>query len=117
MDHFELMFYPKTMAVVGASNALDKWGAGIFTRVLHAPTLKKVYPVNRTADVVQGEKAYPTVKDLPEVVDFVVIAIPFPDVPQVMRDCVEKGVKSALIITAGLGETGEEGAALERVPA
>jgi len=114
MNHFELMFNPETMAVVGASNALDKWGAGIFTRVLHAPTLKKVYPVNRTAAEVQGEKAYPTVKDLPEVVDFVVIAIPFPDVPQIVRDCVEKGVKSALIITAGLGETGEEGAALER---
>ena len=114
MYHFDRMFYPETMAVVGASNALEKWGAGIFTRVLQAPTLKRIYPVNRTTPEVQGVKAYPSVKDLPEAVDFVVIAIPFPDVPQVVRDCVEKGIRAALIITAGLGEAGPEGAAIEK---
>jgi len=114
MNHFDLMFNPETVAVVGASNALDKWGAGIFTRILQAPTIKRLYPVNKNAVEVQGVKAYPTVKDLPEVVDFVVIAVPFPGVPQVMRDCVEKGIKAALVITAGLGEAGPEGAAIER---
>ena len=114
MEHFELMFDPETVAVVGASNALDKWGAGIFARVLRAPTVKRVYPVNNKVAEVQGVKAYPTVKDLPEVVDFIVIAVPYPGVPQVIRDCVDKGVKAALIITAGLGETGEEGVETER---
>ncbi len=114
MNHFELIFNPETVAVVGASNALDKWGAGIFSRVLTAPTVKKVYPVNKNATEVQGVRAYPTVRDLPETVDFVVIAIPYPDVPEVIRDCVAKGVRAALIITAGLGETGSEGAEMER---
>lgn len=114
MEHFKRIFYPETMAVVGASNAIDKWGAGIFSRVLEAPELKRVYPVNRKSLEVQGVKAYPTVRDLPETVDFVVIAIPFPDVPDVIRDCVAKGVKAGLIITAGLGETGPEGLQMER---
>jgi len=114
MDHFELIFNPETVAVVGASNDLDKWGAGIFERVLTAPRVKRLYPVNKTAAEVQGVKAYPTVRDLPEAVDFVAIVIPFPDVPEVVRDCVARGVKTALIITAGLGETGEKGAEMQR---
>lgn len=113
MDPIELIFHPETVAVVGASNDLSKWGAGIFDRVLNAPSVKRLYPVNKNATVVQGVKAYPSIKDLPEPVDFVAIVIPYPDVPQVVRECVEKGVKTALIITAGLGETGAEGARIE----
>ncbi len=114
MNPFETIFNPESVAVVGASNALDKWGAGIFARVLTAPTIKRLYPVNKTAAEVQGVKAYPTIRDLPEPVDFVAIVIPYPGVPEVIRDCVAVGVKVGLIITAGLGETGEEGAEMER---
>ena len=114
MNHIELLFDPETVAVVGASNVLDKWGAGIFSRVLRSPSVKRAYPVNKTSAEVQGVKAYPSVRDLPEAVDFVAIVIPYPDVPDVVRDCVASGVKVGLIITAGLGETGEEGARLEK---
>ena len=114
MDPIEVMFNPETVAVVGASNDLSKWGAGIFARVLTSPSVKRLYPVNKHQLMVQGVKAYPTLLDLPEPVDFVAIVIPYPDVPQIIRDCVAIGVKTALIITAGLGETGEEGVRLER---
>ena len=114
IDRIGLMFDPETVAVVGASNALDKWGAGIFSRVLKSPSVKRAYPINKTSAEVQGVKAYPTIRDLPEPVDFVAIVIPYPDVPEVMRDCVAMGVKAGLIITAGLGETGDEGVMLER---
>ena len=114
MDHFEAIFNPETVAVVGASNALYKWGAGIFSRVLQAPSVKRLYPVNNNAAEVQGVKAYPTIRDLPETVDFVAIVVPFSGVPEIVRDCVAGGVKAALIITAGLGETGEEGVRMER---
>jgi len=110
----DLIFNPETVAVVGASNALGKWGAGIFSRLRVAPNVKSLYPVNKTSDEVQGVKAYPTVRDLPETVQFVVIAIPYEGVPGVIDDCVDRGVKTILIITAGLGETGPEGAELER---
>jgi acyl-CoA synthetase (NDP forming) len=114
MNLFEAIFNPETVAVVGASNAMDKWGAGIFSRVLTSPSIKRRYAVNNKATEVQGVKAYPTVRDLPEPIDFVAIVIPYPDVPQVVRDCVARGAKVALIITAGLGETGQQGVEMER---
>jgi acyl-CoA synthetase (NDP forming) len=113
MNHFEALFNPETVAVVGASNSLEKWGGGVFHSVLRTPTLKRVYAVNKNTKEVQGVKTYPTVRDLPEPVDFVAIVIPFTDVLQVVQDCVARGVKAALIITAGLGETGPEGARLQ----
>jgi len=109
----DALFNPESVAVVGASSDLTKWGAGIFNRVLSAPSVKRLYPVNNRVSEVQGVKTYPSVRDLPEPVDFVAIVIPYPDVPSVIRDCATRGVKAALIITAGLGETGEEGARLE----
>jgi acyl-CoA synthetase (NDP forming) len=114
MDPIEVMFNPETVAVVGASNDLSKWGAGIFSRVLNSPSVKRLYPVNKHQQIVQGVKAYRSLRDLPEPIDFVAIVIPYPDVPQIIQDCVALGVKTALIITAGLGETGEEGVRLER---
>jgi len=110
----DLLFNPESVAVVGASNALEKWGAGIFSRVLNAPSIKRLYPINNNATEVQGVKAYSSIRDLPEAVDFVAIVIPYPDVLEVVRDCVATGIKAGLIITAGLGETGSEGAEMER---
>ncbi len=114
MSYFDAIFDPETVAVVGASNNLGKWGAGIFSRLLVARNVKNVYPINKTADTVQGIEAYTSIKDAPGQIDFVVIAIPYEGVPGVIDDCVDKGVTAILIITAGLGETGPEGAALER---
>jgi len=114
VNHFEALFNPRTVAVVGASNALDKWGATIFTRVLTCPSLKgHLYPINPTASEVQGVKAYPTVTDVPEPVDLAVIAVPLPGLLGTVRDCVKKGVKSAIVITAGLAEADSDGAKLQ----
>ncbi|MBI4304414.1 MAG: CoA-binding protein [Chloroflexi bacterium] len=112
-NFFDLMFNPESVAVVGASNALEKWGAAIFARVLISPTVKRPYPINKNSAEVQGVKAYPTVKDLPETPDMVVIAVPYPEALSVVRDCVDKGVKAGIMITAGLGEMGAEGLALQ----
>jgi len=110
----DLIYNPESVAVVGASNDLSKWGAGIFARVLNSPTVKRAYPINNRVDEVQGTKAYPSIKDLPEIPDFIAIVVPYPGVPDVVRDCVAMGIKAGLIITAGLGEAGPEGVALER---
>ena len=66
MNRIGLMFEPETVAVLGASNALEKWGAVIFSRVLRAPAVKRLYPANKTAAEVQGVKACSSVRDLPE---------------------------------------------------
>jgi acetyl-CoA synthetase (ADP-forming) len=113
MDHFEALFNPEKVAVVGASNNQRKWGGGVFASVLSSPTIKRAYAVNNRTDEVQGVKTYPTVRDLPEPVDFVAIVIPFDSVLPVVQDCVARGAKAGLIITAGLGETGPEGAKLQ----
>ncbi|MFC1920662.1 acetate--CoA ligase family protein [Chloroflexota bacterium] len=113
MDHFKALFNPKTVAVVGASNNQRKWGGGVFASVLKSPTIKNAYPVNKRVDEVQGVKTYPSVRDLPEPVDFVAIVVPFNSVLEVVQDSVARGAKAGLIITAGLGETGPEGAELQ----
>jgi acyl-CoA synthetase (NDP forming) len=113
MDHFDSLFNPESVAVVGASNAMQKWGAGVFSSVLRTSKVKRIYPVNKNTPEVQGVKTYPSVRDLPEPVDFVAIVIPYDSVLDVVRDCVARGARSALIITAGLGETGAEGARLQ----
>ena len=110
----DAIFNPASIAVVGASNTWSKWGFDIFNNVLSGSLARKVYPVNNNAAEVRGVKAYRAVTELPESVDFAVVAVPFEGVPQVIRDCVEKRVKAILIISAGLAETGEEGAKLQQ---
>jgi len=112
-EQIEPIFNPHSVAVVGASNTFDKWGFDIFNQVSTISSVR-AYPINKNATEVQGIKAYPTVKELPEPVDFVVVAVPFQTVPEVMKDCIQARVKASLIISAGLAETGAEGAKFER---
>jgi len=74
----------------------------------------RVYPVNPGSTEVLGVKSYVRVVDIPEVPDLVVIVVPPPAVPGVMRDCAAKGVKAAVVITAGFAEIGGEGARLQQ---
>jgi len=108
------LFNPSSIAVIGASNFPGKWGFNIINRVLETRDNRKIYAINNKRPEVAGLKTYPSVRDVPEPVEFVVIAIPYVDVPKVMEDCVAKGVKAGLIVSAGLGETGEEGVRIER---
>lgn len=108
------LFNPSSIAVVGASNVPGKWGFNIINRVLETQDDRKIYAINNKTPVVHGLTTYKRVINVPDPVDFVVIAIPFQDVPTVMEDCVAKEVKAGLVISAGLGETGEEGAKLEQ---
>ena len=108
------LFNPKSVAVVGASNSPGKWGFNIINRVVETKGDRKIYPINNKSPEVAGLKAYPSVRDVPEPVEFVVIAVPYDTVPKVMDDCIANGCKAGLVITAGLGEAGEEGVKLER---
>ncbi len=74
---------------------------------------RKIYPVNPTASEVLGIAAYDSVVDVPGSVDLAVIAVPALQVPEVMRECVQKGVKAAVVISGGFAEMGEQGGKLE----
>ncbi len=109
----EKFFNPNSVAIVGASPKPGKVGNVILAN-FKKRFKGRIYPVNPKHEEIMGLKCYPSIKDLPETPDLVVIAIPAPKVPQVLRDAGEKGVKATIIISGGFRETGtEEGKRLE----
>jgi acetyltransferase len=108
------LFAPKSVAVFGASDRPDSVGQIVFKNMLDSGFQGKLYPINSKHPEVQGQRAYASIGDIGEPVELVVIATPAQTVPGIIEDCGVHGVKAAVIITAGFGETGTEGAALER---
>jgi len=88
-------------------------GHEIFDNIRAADFKGKYFAVNPKAQEIHGEKVYPSIKDIPYPVDLAVIVVPAHLVPQVMEESGERGVKVAVIISAGFKETGIEGARLE----
>jgi len=118
-NQLDRLFYPKTVAVVGASpdgDPVRNFGGKAFIEGLIGHNFRgKIYPVHPRAESVLGLKAYKSVCDIPEDLDLVVFSVPVSVTPGVMRDCVEKGVGFAHVFTAGFSETGlEEMAQLEK---
>jgi acyl-CoA synthetase (NDP forming) len=110
---FDHLFNPQSVAVIGASNSFGSWGYGVMCRLLGNPA-RKIYPINTRESEIMGIKAYSSILDIPDTVDFAVISVPYNMIPGIMEECVEKGVKAALIISGGLSEASEEGAGIEK---
>ncbi len=110
----DFLFRPKAVAVVGASREPGKVGHTVLENLLSAGFRGAIYPVNPKAQEILGLKAYPSVSAIPGEVELAVIAIRAPLVPQVIEECGKKGVRAAVILSAGFRETGREGAQLER---
>jgi acetyl-CoA synthetase (ADP-forming) len=111
-NKWQYLFTPSSVAVIGASNTLGSWGFDI-TRHLLTSRAYKVYLVNTTIPEVLGRKTYTSVTDIPGPVDLAVIAVPASKVIPVFRECARKEVKTAVVISGGFGETGEQGLILE----
>ncbi len=109
------ILHPRSIAVVGVSaNELREGITGWLPRLLNFGYQGHLYPVNPRASEILGLRAYPSLKDIPETVDYVIFNIPARLAPQIMEDCVAKGVKAVHVFTAGFSETGkEEGRRLE----
>ena len=108
------LFWPKSVALIGASTKELSIGNVIIKNLLHFGYTGPIYPINPKAFEIRGLKAYPTIFDVPEEIDLVHIVIPPPFVPEAVEDCGKKGVKSIIINTAGFKEMGEEGEVLEK---
>ena len=104
-------YKPRSVAVIGASDDKTKMGYAVFHNLLQFPG--KVYPVNNKRSEIQGVKCYPTLSAIPGPVDMVAITVPAQLVPGIMEECGQKGVKMAVVITAGFKEMDEDGRALE----
>lgn len=108
------LFNPSSIAVVGASQFPEKVGAIALKNIILSKYSGKIYPVNPTISNVGSLKFYPTLSDLPEIPDLVVIAIPAKLVTNVLEECGLLGIKNVLIFSAGFKEAGKEGANLEK---
>jgi acetyl-CoA synthetase (ADP-forming) len=110
LDH---IFKAKSMAVIGASRSRSKWGGRTLLSALQNGYGGEVYPVNPKEKEISGLTCYPSVCDIPYEVDMAVIVVPAAVAPRAMADCVAKGVKGVVMITAGFAEASEEGRVLQ----
>jgi acetyltransferase len=110
-------FTPASVAVVGASSDPGKLGYAVLRNLVEGGYLqgeRRLYPINPKAERILDLPAYPSVGAVPESIDLAVIVIPYPRVPEVLRECGEKGIPAAIVISAGFREAGSEGAERER---
>jgi acetyltransferase len=110
----DAIFKPKNVAVVGATEKVGSVGRTILWNLISSPFGGTVFPINSKRSSILGIKAYPNLASLPEPVDLAVIVTPAPTVPGIIAECVEAGVKGAIIISAGFKESGAEGAKREQ---
>jgi acetyltransferase len=109
----ESFFSPRSVAFVGASNNKQKWGGIVFRNLRIGGYGGKIYPVNPKEEKVQGLQAYPSVSAIPDGVDLAIFTIPAGRIVDSISDCVSKGVKAGLVISAGFAELGDEGRTLQ----
>ncbi len=106
-------FDPKSVAIVGASRQKGKVGYEILINMISSGYEGKIFPVNRSADSIEGLKCYPDLEAIGETPELVIVIVPAKFVLDVMQQCVKLGTKAVIIITAGFKETGKEGKKLE----
>lgn len=111
---FECMFVPSNVAVIGATDREGSVGLTLLRNLLQGEFHGKICAVNPKRESVLGLHCYQSVGTLPEKVDLAIVVTPAPSVPEVIRECVAAGVRSAVVISAGFKERGAEGAKLEQ---
>jgi acetate---CoA ligase (ADP-forming) len=102
---------PRSVAVIGASRDRGTIGAEIFHNLLETRFNGPVYPVNRSAQVVQSVRAYRSITEIPGPVDLAVIVVPAAQVIGAARECAAKDVLGLVVISAGFAEAGAAGMA------
>lgn len=110
----ETLFNPTAIAVVGASENLDSVGGRLFHNLTSDGFKGTVVPVNPKYDTVSGHACVPSVADIAQPIDLAVIATPARTVVDIVRQCGEKNIASAIIASAGFGEAGADGERMER---
>ncbi len=110
----EPFFSPSSVALIGATENEGSVGRTVFWNLISNPFGGMVFPINPKRPSVLGIKAYPNVAAVPGEVELAVITTPAPTVPGLIRECVDAGIRCAIVLSAGFKEVGPEGAALEQ---
>ena len=108
-DILQRLFYPKAVAIIGASSSPVKIGGRPIVQNRELGFSGRLFPVNPGAEEVQGLKAYPSVQAIPEDLDCAIISVPAPAVPAAVEACAEKRVPLAVVFSSGFAEYSEEG--------
>ncbi len=107
------IFAPRSVALVGASERAGSVGRNVLWNLLSSPFGGTLYPVNPKRPNVLGVRSYPSLKDLPEVPELVVVTTPAESVPALMKEAVDIGIPGGIVISAGFKEIGPRGKRLE----
>ena len=110
----EPLFLPHSIALIGATNRPGTVGRSVFSNLLESKFPVKLYAVNPGQDEVLGIKTHKGIADIPEAVDLALVVTPAQTVPSIIGECVDAGVRSAVVISAGFREQGPAGAQLEK---
>ncbi len=108
-DILQRLFYPKAVAIIGASNDPMKIGGRAIAHNRELGFSGRIYPVNPGATEVQGWKAYPSVQEIPDELDCAIIAVPAASVPAAVAGCAKKRVPLVIVLSSGFAEQSEEG--------
>jgi len=114
MDKLDAIFAPETIAVIGTSTQKGKVGHDIFANILSGGYTGTLYPVNPKARSILSVKCYTSIGTIPDPIDLAMIILPPNVALQAVKDCIAKGVKGIVIVSAGFKEVGGEGALIER---
>ena len=107
------LFYPRSIAFIGVSSEVSKWGHLMYSNVLAGKFAGEVYLVNPKGGEIAGRKVYKSVKEIPGPVDLAVVTIPASLVLPLIDELKQKAIKNVLLISSGFGETGAEGKVME----
>ncbi len=109
----QAFFHPKSIAVIGASDSPSKLGNVILKNLRDSGFPGALYPINPKSERILDLACFKNIKDIPDPVDMAMVIVPAHFVPQTIKDCGEKGVKAAVVITGGFSEAGPEGEKLQ----
>lgn len=111
--YLQALFTPRSVAVFGASEKADSVAGTLFRNLRRSGFAGPVYPVNPKYDAIFGERCYGYASELPEAAELALIATPAPTVAQILEDCGARGIRHAVVLSAGFREVGAKGAAME----
>lgn len=100
------IFEPESIAIIGASNNIKKWGGNILYNLINMGYKGNIYPINYKETIVQGLKCYHSVLDVPNEIDLAIITIPANIFVPILEECGQKRIKAVVGITAGFKEIG-----------
>ncbi len=112
-EGLDALFKPRSIAIIGASQDETKIGGRPLQLLQKHGFEGRIYPINKSGGIVQSLPAFVSVRDVPEPIDLVIVAVPAGAAVAAIEDCAAIGVKAAVILSAGFTEVGEEGALLQ----